>query len=90
MLKSELESEFLRVLGRPLSQQEVDGFGKIFSRHQYQFVYNSMPIGSGVRFVRHLVDMVVEHYRVVAEDSIVGGEPRIGVVTYKGESFRIL
>jgi len=90
VLRAELESELLTVIGRPLSQHESDGFEKIFARHSYQYVYNSMPIGSGIKFVRHLVDMVIEHYRVVAEDSIVGGEPRIGVVTYKGERFRIL
>lgn len=90
VLRVELESELLKVLGRPLSQQEAEQFAKIFARHQYTFVYNSMPVGSGVKFVRHLVDMVIQHYRVVAEDSVVGGEARIGVVTYKGEHFKIL
>jgi hypothetical protein len=89
-LRADLETQLLQILGRPLTGQEASDFEKIFGRYQYQFVYNSMPITSGIRFVRHLVDMVIEHYRVVAEDSIVGGEPRIGVVTYKGERFRIL
>jgi hypothetical protein len=78
------------VIGRPLTQAEAQGFLDLFARYQYQFVYNSMPVGSGIRFVRNLVDLVIQHYRVVAEDSVVGGEPRIGVVTYKGERFRIL
>jgi hypothetical protein len=90
VLMNEFEAEFVKILGRPLSPQELSDFKAILARHQYQFVYSSMPISSGVRFVRHLVNMVIEHYRVVAEDPIVGGEPRLGVVTYKGEQFRIL
>ena len=89
-LRVELEAELLKVTQRPLTQAEVQSFFDLFAKHEYQFVYNSMPIGSGIKFVRHLVDMVIQHYRVVAEDSVVGGEPRIGVVTYKGEQFRIL
>lgn len=89
-LRNELEAQVVNILGRPLSPQEINEFGQIFGRYAYQFVYSSMPVNSGIRFVRHLVDMVIEHYRVVAEDSVVGGEPRIGVVTYKGERFRVL
>jgi hypothetical protein len=90
VLRTELEAQIATIVGRPVSQQEVDGFAKIFARHQYQFVYNSMPIGSAIKLVRHLVNMVIEHYRVVAEDSIVGGNARVGVVTYKGERFKVL
>lgn len=86
----ELETAFTKILGRSLAANEIQDFKAIISRHQYHFVYGSMPISAGVQFVRFLVTMVIEHYKVVAEDSIVGGQARIGVVTYKGSGFELL
>lgn len=88
-LLNELEQIIATALARPFNAEEIAKCQELFARHEYKFVYGSMPIASGTRFVRHLVNMVIEHYKVVAEDSVVGGEARIGVVTYKGEKFQI-
>jgi hypothetical protein len=89
-LLAELDALLLKLLKRPLTPGELKEFQDIFARNEYQFVYGSMPVNCGVRFVRSLVNLVIEHYRMVAEDSVVGGEARIGVVTYKGDKFQIL
>jgi hypothetical protein len=85
-----LEALVLKILKRPFAPEELKEFQDILARSEYQFVYASMPVSSGIRFVRSLVNLVIEHYRMVAEDSVVGGEARVGVATYKSDKFQIL
>ena len=86
----ELGEYIARVMGRQLSPAEQDDVNAIVKRHQYRYVYNSMPIQAGIQCVRFLVDLAINHFRFVEGDSIVGGTPKLGVVTYRGETFRLL
>ncbi len=63
---------------------------KILLKHEYQFPIAGMPIMEGIAYVRFLVEMVINHYRFSIGAPVVGGKAQIGLVTYKGEKFRIL
>ena len=49
-----------------------------------------MPIVEGIAYVKFLVEMVINHHRFSIGAPVVGGKIQIGLVTYKGEKFRIL
>jgi hypothetical protein len=56
-----------------------------------------MPIDQGTEYVRFLVDLTIKHFHFSSgfahqpfTEKVVGGRSRLGVVTYKGEKFRIL
>jgi len=52
-------------------------------------VFDAMPINRGIEYVRFLVQLVISHHQFAVGAPIVGGSPRMGVVTYKGGGFRI-
>lgn len=79
-----------KILGRPLTDQEATTFNDITSQHEYRLKTDSMPIQAGIDCARFLVSLVINHYRFASRDPIVGGKPKIGVVTYRAESFRLL
>jgi len=94
-LKTYIEGPGL--LGRPLAPNEQAAIGDILQKYQYVMSFSSMPIEQGVEYVRFLVDLAIKHYHFSSgfahepwTEKIVGGRVRLGVVTYKGESFRIL
>jgi hypothetical protein len=80
----------VEILGRALTQDEQKKISEITGKYQYRYVYDSMPIKSGEDCVRFLVDLVINHFRFVEGSSVVGGKPKLGVVTYKGERFQLL
>ena len=49
-----------------------------------------MPIEEGIAHVKFLVDLAINHHRYAVGAPIVGGQARVGLVTYKGEQFKIL
>lgn len=79
-----------KLLGRPLSQAEMDEFAPIREKCAYRVMLDSMPIRSGVEYVKFLVQLAIQHFRFASTHPTVGGKARIGVVTYKQEGFRIL
>jgi hypothetical protein len=85
------------MLGRTLTAPEQDAVAQILSKYQYTVPFASMPIEQGIEYVRFLVDFAIKHYHFSSgfahqpwTEKVVGGRVRLGVVTYKGESFRIL
>jgi hypothetical protein len=62
----------------------------VAAKSEYQIVFNAMPIARGIEYVRFLVQLVISHHRFATGAPIVGGCPRIGLVTYKGDEFKIL
>jgi hypothetical protein len=81
---------FFTARSSPLSPQEQTQFASLLAKHEVQVPYWSMPIREGIEHVRFLVGMVVSHHRYAMGAPIVGGKVNIGLVTYKGEKFRIL
>jgi hypothetical protein len=79
-----------RILGRPLTDEEQGQFREIASRYEYRIPTDSMPIRVGIECARFLVSLVIGHYRFTERDPIVGGKAKIGVVTYRQESFQLL
>lgn len=68
-------------------KQEIMG---IINRNEYPIPYMAMPIQEGIAHTKFLVDLVIGHHRFAVGAPIVGGKAKIGVVTYKGEKFKIL
>lgn len=62
----------------------------VLRKYEYQIPFFAMPINEGVDHVRFLVELVINHHRYVSGAPIVGGEATLGLVTYRGEKFRIL
>lgn len=77
-------------LAKPLSATELDEVGRLLQRFEYQTMYKAMPMEEGVRFVRFLVELVINHHRFTVGAPVVGGKARLGMVTYKGEKFQLL
>jgi hypothetical protein len=89
-LLGEMSTYVEGLLGRPLTQQESDGFAPIREKYCYRLMLDSMPIQAGIEYVRFLVQLVIQHYRFTSPHPVVGGRSKLGVVTYKEENFLIL
>ena len=79
-----------QVLGRALTQEEVDRYEPIRNKYAYSIMLDSMPIQTGIEYVRFLVQLVIQHYHFTSTHPVVGGRAKLGVVTYKEENFRLL
>ncbi len=89
-LLEELEKYFIQLRGSPFSSAERDKIKEIVGKHEYQIPFIAMPIKEGIAHVKFLVELAINHHRFAVGAPIVGGEAKIGLVTYKGEQFKIL
>jgi hypothetical protein len=78
------------LLGRPLTPEEIQQYGPIREKYAYNIMVDSMPIQTGIEYVRFLVQLVIQHYRFTSTHPVVGGRAKLGVVTYKQANFRLL
>jgi hypothetical protein len=78
------------LLGRSLTPLEIDEVMKIRNSGGYKIMTDSMPIQTGISYVRFLVQFAINHYRFAAPHPIVGGKAKLGVVTYRREDFQML
>src|ERR1700677_1166274 len=85
---SDTSDFFVSVLGRPFTDEELARYAPIRDKYMYRIFLDAMPIKAGIEYVRFLVQLVIQHYRYMSEHPIVGGQVKLGVVTYKGERFR--
>jgi hypothetical protein len=85
-----IRSLFEGILGRALSEEELDKFRAAIKEYEYQINYEGLPIQSGIACAKFLVDLVIGHYTFVETHPIVGGTTKIGVVTYSHEAFAML
>jgi hypothetical protein len=76
--------------GSPFTEDQKTSVREVADKSEYQIVFNSMPLKRGIEYVRFLVQLVISHHRFAVGAPIVGGCPRVGLVTYKGEGFKIL
>ena len=86
----DLNARIEQILARPLTADENAQLAAVTAKHEYRIPTDSMPIQVGIECARFLVSLVIGHYRFTERDPIVGGRAKIGVVTYKQESFRLL
>ncbi len=86
----ELKEHFANLRGTPLNPSEEQAIDAIVAKHEYSFPCSVMPLLEGIAYVRFQVELVINHHRFAVGAPIVGGDARIGVVTYKGEKFKIL
>lgn len=86
----ELANYIEQLRGTSLNKTETEVIEKILLKYEYQVPFGGMPIREGIAYVRFLVEMVINHYRFSVGAPVVGGKAQIGLVTYKGEKFRIL
>ncbi len=89
-LIEELTDYFVQLRGSPVTPQEKTAINGILQKHEYHVPFGAMPIEEGVAEVRFLVGLVISHHRFSIGAPVVGGKVRIGLVTYKGERFRII
>lgn len=89
-LLTELKNYFGNLRGTPLNPSEVQAIDAIIAKYEYPFPCSVMPLLEGIAYVRFQVELVINHHRFSVGAPIVGGDARIGVVTYKGEKFKIL
>src|SRR5207249_2423119 len=89
-LLQELLGWFAKVRGGPLTQQEQAEVTQIVAKREYPVPFAAMPIQEGIAHTRFLIELVINHHRFAAGAPVVGGRANIGLVTYRGEDFRIL
>lgn len=89
-LLQELKDYMGNLRGTPLNSSEVQAIDTIAAKYEYPFPCSGMPIREGMAYVRFQVELVINHHRFSIGAPVVGGDARIGVVTYKGEKFKIL
>jgi len=89
-LLQELKSHIGNLRGSPLNPNELQSIDAITAKYEYPFPCSAMPLREGIAYVRFQVELVINHYRFSIGAPVVGGDARIGVVTYKGEKFKIL
>jgi hypothetical protein len=87
---SKLEAFFKGLLGRDLTQDELQQAITILGEAEFHIRTDGMPIQSGIDCARFLVEFVLGHYRFAETHPIVGGKAKIGVVAYGHSAFRIL
>jgi len=88
-LGAKVRSQFEVIVGRPLNEEELGKFQEILNGHEYRIKVEGMPIQSGAACARFLVDFVIGHYVFAETHPIVGGKPKIGIVTYSHDAFTI-
>lgn len=94
---NELKIYFVGLLGRALTVQEEQQIAAIIAKYEYGVQFSAMPVAEGIKYVRFLVELVINHHlfsygfaHQPSTERFVGGSVRIGVVTYRGEKFTIL
>ncbi len=76
--------------GAAFSDDQKKAINEVADKSEYQIIFNSMPVERGIEYVKFLVQLVISHHRFSTGAPIVGGRPRVGLVTYKSEEFKIL
>lgn len=76
-LMTEISSYVEGLLGRPLTQEEINNVTPLYDKYSYRVMLDSMPIQTGIEYVRFLVDFVIQHYRFASPHPIVGGRARL-------------
>jgi len=76
--------------GAPFSADQKKAVTDTAGKSEYQIIFNAMPVERGIEYVKFLVQLVISHHRFATGAPIVGGRPRVGLVTYKSEEFRII
>ncbi len=89
-LLNELKQYFVQLRKSPLTSKENTEIKKIVKKYEYRIPFPAMPIGEGIAHVKFLVELVINHFRFAIGAPVVGGKARIGLVTYKGDKFKIL
>lgn len=89
-LMDELVSHFETLRGSPLSASEHVQVDQILAKYAYPAAFDAMPMQEGIEYTRWLVELVVNHHRFSVDQPGVGGEVKLGTVTYTGEQFEIL
>jgi hypothetical protein len=96
-LLEELKTYARGLLARDFTAEEDNQLENIATKYQYKVSFASMPIDQGVEYVKFLVDLAIKHFHFSSgmehapfTEKVVGGRARLGVVTYKGGSFKIL
>jgi len=77
------------LLNRDLTAEEYGKLLDIRRGQAYQVMTDSMPVKTGIAYVRYLVNHVIAHYRFTEPHPTVGGKAQIGVITYRGGEFEI-
>ena len=96
-LLNELKTYVGGLLGRDFTDDEKAQIDGVVGKYQYTVTFASMPIEQGIEYVRFLVDLAIKHFHFSSgmvhapfTAKVVGGRAQLGVVTYKGGSFKIL
>jgi hypothetical protein len=85
----EIADYMKELLGRDITADEFGKLIEIRNGQAYQIMTDSMPVKTGIAYVRYLVNHVIAHYRFTEPHPTVGGKTQIGVITYRGGEFEI-
>jgi len=89
-LLEQLLSYCEQLRGSPYSEKEQKELVKIIQSYEYKIPFAAMPMQEGIAHTRFLVEFVINHYRYISGPEVVGGKANLGMVTYRGDDFKIL
>ncbi len=72
------------------TEKDKEEIGKIIAGFEYPIPFAALPMKGGIEHTRFLVELVINHHKYVIGAPVVGGKAKIGMVTYKGDQFKIL
>jgi hypothetical protein len=75
------------ICGFPAPGDFKDRLIQVLSKYEQPVPYNHMPLEMGVAYVRSLITLAIDYYRFSIAEEVIGGEPRIGLVTYNDREF---
>jgi hypothetical protein len=74
---------------RDPTPEEMEELGGILGQFEYQIPFAAMPMDEGIKHTRFLAELVVNHHRYAVGAPVVGGDVKVGSVTYRGGRFDI-
>ena len=89
-LVDQLLEYLIREKNVQLDQKDQEEIGKIMAGFEYPIPFPALPMKGGIEHTRFLVELVINHHKYAIGAPVVGGKAKIGMVTYKGDQFKIL
>ena len=83
-------AEYVDEIREPMTQEERSHFWELALSAKYDVVFNGMPISKAIKFVRFLIDLVINHHVFTMGSPIVGGRCKVGYVTHERLGFKMI
>lgn len=89
-LIADLKRLFPDMFGVQPPEDFEDRVREVLATYEQPVPYQLLPVEMGVAYVRSLITLAIDYYRFSLSEDVIGGQPRIGLVTYRDREFYLL